>query len=196
MSEKHPHKRAVVYPAAHDKYGRVAYSHLTFQQLDLESDYYAYGLEKAGIKQGTRTVLMVKPGIEFFTLTFAIFKVGAVPVVVDPGMGISRMLRCLEESRPNAFIGIPIAHALKKLRPKYFKTVKTCITVGRRWFREGLTLNDIRCKSNKPYNIAETRQNDTAAILFTTGSTGPGMGTSKQDNGSLICFDQEADIVQ
>ena len=176
MAKIHPHKRAVVYPAAHDKYGRVAYSHLTFQQLDLESDCYAYGLEKAGIKQGTRTVLMVKPGIEFFTLTFAIFKVGAVPVVVDPGMGISRMLRCLEESRPNAFIGIPIAHALKKLRPKYFKTVKTCITVGRRWFREGLTLNDIRHKSNKPYNIAETRQNDTAAILFTTGSTGPAKG--------------------
>ncbi|MBC2694708.1 MAG: AMP-binding protein [Desulfobacteraceae bacterium] len=176
MAEIRPHKRAVVCPVAHDKYGRVAYSHLTFQQLDRESDYYAYGLEKAGLKQGTRTVLMVKPGIEFFALTFAIFKVGAVPVVVDPGMGISRMLRCLEESHPNTFIGIPIAHALRKLRPKYFKTVKTCITVGRRWFWGGLTLKDIRHKSNKPYNIAKTRQNDTAAILFTTGSTGPAKG--------------------
>ncbi|MCJ7615664.1 MAG: fatty acid CoA ligase family protein [Desulfobacterales bacterium] len=176
VAEIHPHKRAVVYPAGRDKYGRVAYSHLTFQQLDQESDYYAYGLEDAGIKQGTRTVLMVKPSIEFFALTFAIFKVGAVPVVVDPGMGISRMLRCLEESRPNAFIGIPIAHALRKLRPKYFKTVKTCITIGRRWFWKGLTLKDIRLPSNKPYNIAKTRQNDMAAILFTTGSTGPAKG--------------------
>ncbi|MBU4185951.1 MAG: AMP-binding protein [Desulfobacteraceae bacterium] len=176
MAEIHPHKRAVVYPAGRDKYGRVAYSHLTFQQLDQESDYYAYGLEKAGIKQGTRTVLMVKPSIEFFALTFAIFKVGAVPVVVDPGMGISRMLRCLEESRPNAFIGVPIAHALRKLRPKYFKTVNTCITVGRRWFWRGLSLKDIRLTSNKTYNIAKTRQNDMAAILFTTGSTGPAKG--------------------
>ncbi|MBU4289264.1 MAG: AMP-binding protein, partial [Proteobacteria bacterium] len=176
MAEIHPHKRAVVYPAGRDKYGRVAYSHLTFQQLDQESDYYAYGLEKAGIKQETRTVLMVKPSIEFFALTFAIFKVGAVPVVVDPGMGISRMLRCLEESRPNAFIGVPIAHALRKLRPKYFKTVNTCITVGRRWFWRGLSLKDIRLTSNKTYNIAKTRQNDMAAILFTTGSTGPAKG--------------------
>ncbi|MBA3019190.1 MAG: AMP-binding protein [Proteobacteria bacterium] len=176
MAEIHPHKRAVVYPAGRDKYKRVAYSHLTFQQLDQESDYYAYGLEKAGIKQGTRTVLMVKPSIEFFALTFAIFKVGAVPVVVDPGMGISRMLRCLEESRPNAFIGIPIAHALRKLRPKYFKTVKTCITIGRRWLWGGLSLKDIRLTSSKPYNIAKTRQNDMAAILFTTGSTGPAKG--------------------
>ncbi|MBU4388113.1 MAG: AMP-binding protein [Proteobacteria bacterium] len=176
MAEIHPHKRAVVYPAGRDKYKRVAYSHLTFQQLDQESDYYAYGLEKAGIKQGTRTVLMVKPSIEFFALTFAIFKVGAVPVVVDPGMGISRMLRCLEESRPNAFIGVPIAHVLRKLRPKYFKTVKTSITIGRRWLWGGLSLKDIRLPSNKPYNIAKTRQNDMAAILFTTGSTGPAKG--------------------
>ncbi|MBW2741293.1 MAG: AMP-binding protein, partial [Deltaproteobacteria bacterium] len=109
-------------------------------------------------------------------LTFAIFKVGAVPVVVDPGMGISRMLRCLEESRPNAFIGIPIAHFLRKLRPKYFKTVNTSITVGRRWFWGGLSLKDIRRISNKSYNIAKTRQNDMAAILFTTGSTGPAKG--------------------
>ncbi len=176
MAEIHPYKRAVVYPAAHDKYGRVAYSHLTFQQLDRESDCYAHGLENAGIKQGTRTVLMVKPGIEFFVLTFAIFKVGAVPVVVDPGMGISRMLRCLEESRSQAFIGIPVAHALRKFRPKYFKTVKTCITVGRRWFWGELALKDIRRIPWKPYNIAETGQNDMAAILFTTGSTGPAKG--------------------
>ena len=176
MADLQPNKRAVIYPTGRDKYGRVKYFHLTFQELDRESDYYAYGLENAGIKQGTRTVLMVKPGIEFFALTFAIFKVGAVPVVVDPGMGTSRMLRCLEESRPNAFIGIPIAHALRKLRPKYFKTVNQCITIGRRWFWKGLTLKDIHQTSNKPYNIAKTRQNDMAAILFTTGSTGPAKG--------------------
>ena len=176
MAEIHPHKRAVVYPATHDKYGRVAYSHLTFQQLDRESDCYAHGLENAGIKQGTRIILMVKPSIEFFAMTFAIFKVGAVPVVVDPGMGISRMLSCLEESCPEAFIGISIAHALRKFCPKYFKTVKTCITVGRRWFWGGLTLKNIRQIPWKPYNIAETRQNDMAAILFTTGSTGPPKG--------------------
>ena len=28
---------------------------------------------------------MVPPGPEFFALTFALFKVGAVPVLIDPG---------------------------------------------------------------------------------------------------------------
>ena len=48
------YKRAVVYPAGRDNYGRVAYSHLTFLQLDRESDCLAHGLEKTGINRGHR----------------------------------------------------------------------------------------------------------------------------------------------
>ncbi|MDO9565759.1 MAG: fatty acid CoA ligase family protein [Candidatus Desulfaltia sp.] len=176
MAHVQPYKRAVVYPVVRDEYKRVAYCHLTFQQLDRESDCLAHGLEKAGITRGTRTILMVKPGPEFFSLTFAIFKVGAIPVVVDPGMGIGRMLLCLKESKPDAFIGIPVAHALRVLFPKYFRTVKTSITIGRRWFWGGLTLRHIRQIPWQSYAAAETAHDETAAILFTTGSTGPAKG--------------------
>ncbi len=176
MAKIDPFRRAVVYPAARDNAGRVAYSHLTFIQLDRESDCLAHGLVNAGIVRGTRTILMVKPSIEFFALTFALFKIGAVPVVVDPGMGLGRMLRCLRESDPQAFIGIPLAHVMRKLNPKYFQTVGVWITVGPRWFWGGATLNEIRQSPWKPYPIAETTKDDTAAILFTTGSTGPAKG--------------------
>jgi acyl-coenzyme A synthetase/AMP-(fatty) acid ligase len=176
MAGLQPYKRAVVYPAGWDKYKRIAYSHLTFLQLDQESDCYAHGLEKAGIRRGTRTILMVKPGPEFFSLTFAMFKVGAVPVVVDPGMGIGRMLLCLKESKAEAFIGIPAAHALRILFPKYFKNVKINITAGRRWFWGGLTLRHIRRIPWQSYAAVETGHDETAAILFTTGSTGPAKG--------------------
>jgi len=176
MAGVQPYKRAVVYPVGIDEYKRVAYSHLTFLQLDHESDCYAHGLEKAGIRRGTRTILMIKPGPEFFSLTFAIFKVGAVPVVVDPGMGIGRMLLCLKESRPDAFIGIPAAHALRILFPKYFKNVKTNITVGRRWFWGGLALRQIQQIPWQSYDVVKTTSDETAAILFTTGSTGPAKG--------------------
>ena len=171
-----PYKRAVVYPAGRDKYGRVTYSHLTFLQLDRESDYLAHGLEAAGITRGIRTVLMVKPSIEFFALIFAIFKTGAVPVVVDPGMGIRRMLACFKSTRPQAFIGIPLAHAVRTVFPGFFKTVKTWITVGRRWFWGGRTLKQIRQSYAGSYTITKTGRDDTAAVLFTTGSTGPAKG--------------------
>lgn len=176
MAQILPYKRAVVYPVSRDRNGRIAYAHLTFLQLDRESDRIAAGLDKAGIKKGTRTVLMVKPGPDFFALVFALFKTGAVPVVVDPGMGIKRMLSCLGSTRPEAFIGIPLAHMLRTVFPGFFKTVRVWITVGRRLFWGGHTLDRIRTEEEKPYSRAMTKRNDTAAVLFTTGSTGPAKG--------------------
>lgn len=173
---RHPYRRAVVTPSFRDKNGRIAYTHLTFEQLDEESDSLAYGLANIGITHGTRTIMMVKPGIEFFVLTFALFKAGAVPVMVDPGMGIHRMLLCLRESDPDAFIGIPKAHLLRILYPKYFKSVKTWVTVGRRWLWGGHVCNNLLKPMEKPFPMAKTRLNDMAAILFTTGSTGPAKG--------------------
>jgi len=176
MAREQPYKRAVVYPAGRDKNKRVTYAHLTFLQLEHEVDRLAHGLKQAGITRQTRTVLMVRPSIEFFALIFAIFKTGAVPVVVDPGMGVRRMLSCYRSTRPEAFIGIPLAHVVRTLAPKFFKSVKTWITVGRRWFWGGLTLDQIRPPSWKPFQTADTARDETAAILFTTGSTGPAKG--------------------
>jgi acyl-CoA synthetase (AMP-forming)/AMP-acid ligase II len=176
MARVQPYRRAVVYPAAHDNNGRVAYSHLTFRQLDRESDCFAHGLVQAGITRGTRTIVMLRPSLEFFALTFAMLKVGAVPVMVDPGMGVRRMLSCLRESRAQALIGIPPAHVLRILCPGYFKEIHTYITVGLRWFWSGSTLKDIRALPWKSFSIANTGKDELAAILFTTGSTGPAKG--------------------
>ncbi|MCG8563521.1 MAG: AMP-binding protein [Desulfobacterales bacterium] len=177
-AETYPHKRAIVYPASRDKHGRVLYSQLTFKQLEEQSDRLAFGLENMGIIRGTRTILMIPPGIEFFITVFAMFKVGAVPVVVDPGMGIDRMLQCLEQGKPKAFIGIEKAHVLRTLRPKYFKQVKHWVTVGRKWFWGGQTLTQLmdHGRANEPFPRAQTTWDETAAIAFTTGSTGPAKG--------------------
>jgi acyl-CoA synthetase (AMP-forming)/AMP-acid ligase II len=173
---KYPNKRAVVYPAGWDESNRVAYTHLTFSQLDKESDCLAHGLERVGIKRGTRTILMVPPSLDFFALTFALFKIGAVPVVVDPGMGVKRMIQCLKESKPEAFIGIAKAHILRWRYPAFFRTVNTWVSVGRRWFPGAFTLKQVHQRPWVPYPPAVTYADETAAILFTTGTTGPAKG--------------------
>ena len=94
----------------------------------------------------------------------------------DPGMGLRRMVECFKEGRPEAFIGIPPAHVIRTFYPRFFKTVRVWITVGRRWFWRGFTLNQMRQVPWKPYLMAKTREHNTAAILFTTGSTGPAKG--------------------
>ena len=147
---------------------------LTFKELDEASGTLARGLESVKIGRGVRTVLMVKPSLDFFTLTFALFKCGAVPVVVDPGMGLKNLGVCLAEAKPEAFIGIPQAHAARILFGWAKGMIRTKVTVGRRWFWGGHTLEDVslRGRADGDYVPASTTADETAAILFTSGSTG------------------------
>ncbi|MDY6864299.1 MAG: fatty acid CoA ligase family protein, partial [Thermodesulfobacteriota bacterium] len=176
MAKRIPFKRAIVFPHSRDSKDRVSYTHLTYKQLNQESDLYAYGLTKMGIKQGSRVVLMVRPGLEFIGLTFALFKIGAIPVLIDPGIGKSSLVKCIKEVEPEAFIGVSLAHALRIFYGRYFKGIKYYVTIGRRWFWGGATLDRIREKEWKEFPVAGMKDNDPAAILFTTGSTGPPKG--------------------
>ena len=132
-ARRYPDKKAVVWTAGRDGSGKARYAHVTFAELSEETDRYAHGFERAGIRRGTRTILFVKPGFEFFTAVFALFKVGAVPVMIDPGIGKQQMRLCLSEVDAEAFIGTPLAHVFRKLYPGAFKRITTAVTVGRRW---------------------------------------------------------------
>jgi olefin beta-lactone synthetase len=150
---------------------------LTFRELDSLSDRIAHGLTGIGIGRGMRTVLMVPPGPEFFALTFALFKVAAVPVLIDPGLGVKNLKACLNEAEPRAFIGIPKAHIARLLFGWGKGSIQTLVTVGRRLLWRGATLSGIIAQSEEePFHPAKTAHDDTAAILFTSGSTGPPKG--------------------
>lgn len=176
MAARLPGKRAVVFPEGRDAAGRVAYTHLTFAQLEARSDAMARGLSAYGIGRGVRTLLMVRPSLDFFALVFALFKAGAVPVLIDPGMGVKRLLHCIREAEPEAMVGIPLAHLMRVLRPSFFRSVRKAVTVGRRWAWGGATLDALLDASEVPFAVPPTREDERAAILFTTGSTGPAKG--------------------
>jgi len=145
---------------------------LTYGELDRRSDAIAAGLARAGIARGTRTVVMVRPSPEFFLLMFALFKAGAVPVLVDPGIDRRALKQCLDEARPEAFIGIPLAQFARALLG-WARSARTLVTVGRTGFWGGRTLADIeRDGAGAGPQLAETEADDVAAILFTSGSTG------------------------
>lgn len=174
-----PGDMAVVYPEGRDHGGRVSYTHYTYAQLDEQSDLLARGLMKIGIARGVRTVLMVNPSLDFFALVFALFKIGAVMVCVDPGIGINNLGKCLAEAEPEAFIGVSKAHIARKILGWGKKTIKTKVlisctqiptqTIGIRG------LQKLGAQSSQPV-LADTKPDETAAILFTSGSTGAPKG--------------------
>jgi acyl-CoA synthetase (AMP-forming)/AMP-acid ligase II len=174
---KWPQQRAVVVSAGRDSSSRVTYSHLTFEQLDRESDRLARGLRDLGVTPGTRIVLMVRPSLEFIALTFALFKAGTVVVLIDPGMGRTGIFDCLNQVEPQGFVAVPIVQAIRILNRRRFPHAKFNVTVGgRRWFWSGPTYRDLLGGEWQPFEIVATAATDPAAIIFTSGSTGQPKG--------------------
>ena len=167
-----PAKTALFYPHRSRAGARASYRAMTFQELNEESDRIAHGLREIGVGRGCRVLLMVPPGVEFLALTFAVFKLGAVLILIDPGMGKRNLLHCIKEVAPQALIAVPLVHALKRLYRSRFREVKQAVTVGRRWFWGGATLKRLRDRVWSRFPIEPVSGEDPAAIFFTTGSTG------------------------
>lgn len=166
MAQRQPHARAVIAPSGRDLHGRARYVQLTYRQLDAASNRRAHALGRKGIVRGMRVVLMVGPGLDFYSLVFALFKIGAVPVLIDPGLGLRNLGPSLAQAEPEGFIGVRKAQLARVLFGWCRSTIRVALTVPRELF--------------EPYpsrfEMAATAADEVAAILFTSGSTGPSKG--------------------
>lgn len=167
----YPHKRSIVFPTGRDGNGTVLYKHLTFIQLEKKINQYANAFKKNGVVKGDRCLLFVKPGLEFSPVVFALFKLGAIPVMIDPGMGRKNLLNAVLQVRPNVLIGIKIIHLLKVIYKKYFRGIKKSFVIGKIPFL-AKPLDKIATDEPFIFDTVECDRQDGAAILFTSGGTG------------------------
>ncbi|MCK5667824.1 MAG: AMP-binding protein [Gammaproteobacteria bacterium] len=181
----------------------------TYRELDDASNIIAKGLQETGIGKGVRTVLMVTPSLDFFALVFALFKVGAVMIAVDPGIGTKQLGKCLTEAEPEAFIGIRKAHLARRLFAWARKTIKINIIVDPGFvpnFIYGQNIKSLKeikqlgadNNESASQNIFNhTKADDIAAILFTSGSTGAPKGviyTHENFNAQVLTLKKLYDI--
>ncbi|WP_025777116.1 alpha/beta fold hydrolase [Brevibacterium sp. VCM10] len=137
----------------------------------------ANGLLDLGVKPGDRVSMLVPPGNNLTAALYACLKIGAVAVVADAGLGPKGMTRAITSADPQWIIGelpgLTLARAfgwpgrrisvspLGPVRSRLFKAEKSLTELSR---------TPHRAEMPTPASDAD------AAILFTSGSTGPAKG--------------------
>ena len=171
QAEQQGQNTAIHYPVG-KRGNRIAYESVSYAALNELSDEYAHGLIDYGVGRGIRCALMLTPGLDFFAMFFALFKAGAIPVLIDPGIGIRPLKTCLNEARPEAFIGVTKAQLARALLG-WVPGVKL-VTSGPKLGWGGLNTRQLRKLGQKSTGtvLADTRPDEMAALLFTSGSTG------------------------
>lgn len=171
QAQAQPTAAAVRAPDGRASDGSIKYQERTFAELEAEASATAHYFSAKGIGRGDRVLLMVKPGLDLIRIVFALFKLGAAPIVIDPGMGLKKFLRCVRHSKPKALVGIAAAIWIGRLFRPSFRGVDIRIGVGRNFEKQIADYN-----SSGAFPVVESAEDELAAILFTSGSTGPAKG--------------------
>ena len=169
-SKRIPDKKSVVFSERQSD-GSYHYPFYTFKQFEERSNQFAHKLTEAGIRPGMRTLLFVKPCLDFSIITFALFKIGAVPVLIDPGMGIKNLLLSIKQVKPEAMVSIGLIHWIRRLKPSSFENVKVKVSLDKVGFSTNYIYEGLD-KADKSFPVYPAKDEDYSAILFTSGGTG------------------------
>lgn len=160
-----PDKKAVVHP---QKVKGIYHNRFyTFATFSKRVHQLSHRLVTCGVKKGDRVLLLVTPSLDFSVMTFALFQIGAIPVLIDPGMGIKKLLSSIKEIEASVMIGVSKARWLKRFSSA-FSSVKIVLAYEK--MIQGLD------PFQKDYPVEDLLAEDLSCILFTSGGTGKPKG--------------------
>lgn len=172
-AQAHPRQAALKIPRGR-RGDRIDYVTLDYSELSAEVAAWRTRLQRAGVRPGDRTLVMVRQGLPLIAIVFALFELGSAPVVIDPGMGRQSFLRCVAQSRPRALVGIPLARLFSRLFFRAFASVEIRVAVPGTTTARATPPGDTRPADDS--GALARGPGDEAAVLFTSGSTGAPKG--------------------
>ncbi len=161
---------------------------LSWAQLSCDVDDLAAGLRELGVKAGDRVSLLVPPGINLTTLIYACLRLGAVIVVADAGLGTKGLSRAIKGAGPDFLIGIERALAGARLYnwpgiriaaedfPPATATAKKALFKVAGTVPQLLANGRVTRLAGYASTFSTPAPDADAAVLFTSGSTGPAKG--------------------
>ncbi|TWH46111.1 salicylate synthase [Sporomusa sp. KB1] len=145
---------------------------LTYRELDRRADELAAGFFHMGIKKGCNVVVQLPNRISFVLTCFALFRIGALPVLALPAHreaeldGIFSLAKPVAYIIPDTFLGFDYKKMADHLVKKH-PSVKFIITDGED--KSGASLANI---SGPPVQLELPSYKDTALLLLSGGTTG------------------------
>lgn len=139
---------------------------ITFAELGERTAAAARGLAGLGVCAGDRVVVMLKPGVEFVAAAFAVVGLGASVVVIDPGIGVRRMMRAVAEVDAAAVVAERLFHFVAMwFRPFRPRTPR----VARGYWPGARSLASLFAEPGEPVAVPTDAP---AVVAFTSGATG------------------------
>jgi len=151
---------------------------ISFDGLASDVNRVAAGLADHGVARGSRVALLVPPGIDLAVCLYASWRIGAVVVLVDAGLGIKGMGRALASANPAYLIGN--SRALMVARAMRWPGIRIASAAmdpaGQRLLGVQTTIDDVRDRGEGLSVPPPPSSFDVAAVVFTSGATGPAKG--------------------
>ncbi len=149
---------------------------VSWSDLHTRIEAISRGLLAVGLKPGDRVALAVPPGPDLLALVYGCWRAGVVTVLADKGLGWRGLGRALRSAGPAWVIGPPAALGVARLL-RWTPGARSVQIGGRSWPQLGsTTLAQVMDAGSTAPEASLPNADDLAAILFTSGATGPAKG--------------------